>query len=96
MPKLNHIHWYAKYKGMPGHFRCVHPRCTHFAPAELVVGKMSCCTNCGEEFTLDRESARRVMPRCIKCSNTKKARDFAAASALMQDLFKLEEVPNEE
>ena len=71
MPSLNHVHKYVRYHKLCGKtlrvFRC-DDDCTHYAPAELVIGKRSRCTRCEGLFTLDAEAARRARPRCPKCT----------------------------
>lgn len=77
MPSLNHIHKYVRYHKLGGKtlkdrvFRCDDPGCTHYAPAELVIGKRSRCTICDGPFTLDAEAARRAKPRCPECTEHK-------------------------
>lgn len=93
MPSLDHVHTYVRYKDRSGTklaqyvFRCDHPECTNFAPAELVIGKKASCSVCGQEYILDSESARRVRPRCMDCSNTAKGRMRRLAAAGLERLF---------
>jgi hypothetical protein len=91
MPVINHIHTYVKYKTRPGYFMCSAPDCTHFLDKERVNGKLSLCTECGSQFILSREDLKRVRPKCLNCSNTKKARSYQKAQQLTQylgtDLF---------
>ena len=74
MPSLNHIHQYVRYSKRGGRtlkdrvFRCDDPGCSHYAPAELVIGKFSRCTLCGGQFKLDADAARRARPRCPNCT----------------------------
>jgi len=86
MPSLNHTHTYVKYKSRPGYYRCDDPDCSHFAEKELVIGKNTHCTHCGAIFILDRESAKRVLPRCLECSDTKEARQMRAARQIIKAL----------
>ena len=74
MPSLHHIHRYVRYSQRGGKtlkervFRCDDPCCTHFAPAELVIGKLSRCNMCDGQFILTAEAGRRVKPRCANCT----------------------------
>lgn len=74
MPVQEHIHTYVKYKGRPGFYRCNAKDCTHFIDKERILGKMSRCNSCGAEFQLTQEDLRRAKPKCLECSNTKRAR----------------------
>ncbi len=97
MASLQHTHTYAIYKKRSGTsvkekvFRCADPSCTHFAEYELVVGKMSCCNLCGKEYILDREAARASFPRCLECSNSKRAQVKRAAASLLGQLIPSDE-----
>ena len=77
MPSLNHTHKYVRYSKRCGKtlkdrvFRCDDSGCTHYAPAELVIGKFSRCTVCECRFVLDAEAARRARPRCPSCTEHK-------------------------
>lgn len=92
MPNKNHVHTYALYKKRSGKavadkvFKCMHPECTHYAEYERVVGKKSCCNNCGAEFILDWEALQRVYPRCLNCTNSKKGRAAQTAEQIMKAL----------
>lgn len=88
MPSLNHIHTYVKYKKRPGYMRCADRYCTHIMDRESCHGKASLCTVCGDEFVLDWPDLDRVRPRCLKCSDTKKAREARAAKSLFEGLIK--------
>ena len=96
MPSLNHIHTYIKYKNRPGYFRCLDEKCTHFINKEMLIGKLSRCTLCGAEFTLNRFDLMRAKPRCLECSNTQKAikarRDQEKAAALVNKVLETVEV----
>ena len=74
MPVINHIHTYVKYKRKPGFFRCEAQDCTHSIDRELIIGKLNLCSMCGKQMILTREDLRRARPRCIECSETKKAK----------------------
>lgn len=74
MPAIAHIHTYVKYKNRPGFYRCEAPDCTHIIDKELLLGKLSLCSLCGSQMILTREDLRRAKPRCLNCSETKKAK----------------------
>lgn len=79
MSSINHIHTYAKVKKSGGRYvRCLDPYCTHYCLMELVIGKVSKCTKCGEEIILGKKDFRGKMnPLCItNCANTKEALEF--------------------
>lgn len=92
---LQHLHTYVLYKDRSGKafndrwYRCGHPECTHFAPIEMVLNKKATCSNCGCEYILTREAARRVYPRCLDCGNTKEGKLAKTAAAAMDKLFKV-------
>lgn len=73
MPVLNHIHTYFKFKGRPGFWRCGAPDCSLVIEQDLIKNKLSLCTQCGQQMILTREDLRRAAPRCLDCSNTKRA-----------------------
>jgi hypothetical protein len=82
MPSIKHTHTYVKYKNRPGYFRCNDMKCTHFIDQERILGKLSKCNFCGNEFILTEEDLRRVRPRCLNCSNTKIAKRLAYNKAV--------------
>lgn len=86
MPSQKHIHTYAKYKGKPGYYKCNSPDCTHFAQRNLIEGKFSLCNLCGTQFTLTFYDLDQAYPRCLNCSNTKKARQARKAKELTRYL----------
>ena len=86
MPSLNHIHTYVRYKSRPGYYRCDAPDCTHFNTKEHITGKLSLCSLCGQQMILDSEALRRARPRCINCSDTKKAKIHRKAQELTRYL----------
>lgn len=88
MPVMNHTHTYVKMnsrrRARDNHyFKCAHPKCTHFASRELILGKESICSICHENvIILDREALQRANPRCVKCSNTKQSKQIKAIENL--------------
>lgn len=87
MPVLKHIHTYVKYKERPDYWKCADPECTHFAHKALVIDKYTRCTQCGHEMLLTREDMRRVKPRCMECSNTKKAKIAQRGAGILEGIF---------
>ncbi len=88
MPSLKHIHTFVQYKKRPGYWRCAHPHCNYILDNEAVKGKATVCAICGtEEFILDRESMRRVKPRCPACSTTRKAVAFQRATSFVDSIL---------
>jgi hypothetical protein len=89
MPSLNHVHTYVRWKtSRTGvvYFRCTHSNCTHFAELSFLPGKLNSCISCGEQFTLTKEDLRRAKPKCLQCSNTKKAKIAQGARRIMESL----------
>ena len=94
MPSLNHTHTYVRWKTTKlgvTYYRCNHPNCTHFIDRELIIGKTSLCSSCGEQFILSREDLRRAKPRCMSCANTKEARTIRMARDLMDSIMPKED-----
>jgi|SRR5215467_3838795 len=86
MPVISHIHTYVRYRGRPGFYRCDAPDCTHFIDKEAIKNKLSLCCDCGTQIILDREALRRARPKCINCSNTRKAQAHRKAQELTRGL----------
>lgn len=82
---LQHIHQFKRYKR--GLFICADPHCTLVRPYGRVLNKLTRCNFCTNEFILDYESARRAKPRCLECSQTKKARAFKIAAHALDKLI---------
>ena len=86
MPAIKHVHTYIKYKKRPGYFRCAAPDCTHCMDKEVLEGKHSLCNVCGNLFTLTKKDLMLSKPRCLNCSNTKKAKMLRKAQELTRGL----------
>lgn len=94
MPSLSHTHTYCLFKARTKGkkitdrvYRCADPGCSHYTYYELVLNKRSRCNLCGEEYILDRESLKRVKPRCLLCSETPRGRLASNAKLMMTNLF---------
>jgi hypothetical protein len=96
MPIVNHIHTFIRYKAKQGYYRCNSPDCTYSVPKGDILGKLSRCTQCGEQIILTKEDLRRASPRCLECSNTKKAIAHRKARTALNMLgtFKTEPPPS--
>lgn len=83
MPRVHtHVHKYQRKnigkkveKGMRKKyfvFACALPHCNHYLIEELVVGKLSKCWRCEEEFVIYRDSNNHVpnKPHCITCTRS--------------------------
>jgi hypothetical protein len=56
-------------------FRCVLPDCHHYVTEEFIVGKMSECWRCSEEFLIDQKAAMLKKPHCSKCTRRRDVAD---------------------
>lgn len=76
-----HVHiWAASGSGAPGvnrdRYICLDPDCITAQKRADLVGKRSICTQCRKnEILLTHSDLRRAKPRCLECSDTKKAKD---------------------
>jgi hypothetical protein len=86
MPAIKHVHTYIRYKARPNWYRCAAPNCTHHIDKEVLLGKLSLCNSCGAEMILSREDLRRAKPKCLNCSDTKKAKLHQKAQELTKYL----------
>ena len=75
---INHQHswiFWRKWQG-DGYWKCSDPDCTATMIGSLLQGKRSLCPKCHEEtLILDTDAMRRLVPKCINCRKTKKARE---------------------
>lgn len=70
MPRQKHVHKYHKISKFRTLWVCAMPKCSHYMPPDLnetLVGKMSVCWKCGEEFLLNEENMKRDQPICSDC-----------------------------
>ncbi len=88
MASQNHIHTYVQFKARPGYFRCAAADCTHFLIREAVIGKYSKCPDCGTQFTIDFQNAKRMKPKCLNCEQTKKGRAYRMGQNLTKSIVK--------
>ena len=94
MPSLDHTHTYIRWKTTKlgvTYYRCNHANCTHFIDKDLIVGKTTLCSNCGDQFILSHEDLRRAKPRCLSCSNTKEAKTIRMARSIMDSIIPKED-----
>jgi hypothetical protein len=100
---MAHIHRYIraigrltkdnKDSGYIGYYKCAEPSCTHYMKAELILGKVSICNRCGDEFVLPlalRNLTNR--PHCKRC--TKKPTKTKEIPDVMEDYIELHEMLN--
>lgn len=66
-----HTHKYERIrlgKNKRVEFKCVIPGCVHHIAPELVVGRLSICFECGDEFVMTKYNVKKhAKPRCINC-----------------------------
>lgn len=74
--------------------RCFHPLCTSFFETKTLVGKMTCCTACGQEFILTRDDIKLARPKCLNCGTSRRAKTHQAAQKLAIAIFNKPD-PNE-
>lgn len=73
MPGKNHIHKYEKVLlASQKLWTCSKgENCTHYLPKYMesrIIGRLSICWGCAEEFTLDEVNTLLTRPVCDKCS----------------------------
>lgn len=79
MPGQNHTHKYRRAIGritnknrnsrFIGYYKCVLPRCSHYAKAELILGKEAICNKCHEKFILPMAVEKLTnVPHCKTCT----------------------------
>lgn len=93
MPKKDHIHLFKRYKKRSGKpqttwwFLCSDPDCNFVSDYDQTLGKRTRCHSCGSEFILDKESIKRIEPRCLNCSEHKKARIHQRAATVLAEIL---------
>jgi hypothetical protein len=95
MPTVAHIHTYIRHKNKPGYYRCNSPDCTYSIEKSEILGKLSRCNQCGNQIILSREDLRRAAPKCLNCSNTKKAIAHRKAQNVLDVLGTFSTQPSE-
>ena len=102
MPVLKHIHTYGRWmkRGDEMQYKCLVPKCTHYMPRSLLIGKLGLCSICGEEVIMDWKQLQRAKSLCLKCQNTKEGKAYRQniekANTLLNELKILENVENVE
>jgi len=79
MPK-HPVHQYKRIKQKPSEriiYRCMRPNCNHYLTPEFILGKVSICWQCKEEFVMDPYAVERQFPKCPNCRT--KVTSFAKA-----------------
>jgi hypothetical protein len=87
-----HVHKYVRIKLGRNkdriEYKCALPGCPHHLEKELVVGRISICNFCGDEFVMDLYSTKLAKPHCLNCGKNKekieKVRDIAAILEMME------------
>lgn len=73
--KYQRVELKSRQKGSRGEpytiFRCMIPGCTHYVPRDLVIGNMSICWRCGQEFQMTAASTYLKKPHCSACTESK-------------------------
>lgn len=95
--KHTHMYVYQQLSRFNKGWRCARPYCDHFLPSNvehMIVGRMSLCTGCSEEFRLDETEVQKAMagdgePKCYDCKLTPEEKEQRAA--LRKYLEQLEE-----
>ncbi len=90
MPGLRHVHTYERVRGNKNKYRCIDAECFHSSMREYLVGKLALCPLCKGEYTLSREHLyynSHSRPKCLNCSQTKRAKEFQKTKGLVSSLF---------
>ena len=85
-----HLHRYVRSRTRKDIYRCVHPDCTHYNRADLIVGKRAECSKCGEEMLIEELQALRYKTKyltCLNCSKSKKAQEFKKIKNLISNIL---------
>lgn len=74
----SHTHKYQRAKLGPKYliYRCMLPGCSHYVPANLVVGRECICWNCGDSFYIKKGHIQKS-PKCPDCTGSKKHEKIA-------------------
>lgn len=96
MPALNHTHTWRQLKtshrnGLRRNvlqrgefvFICNDPQCNSKRPRSEILHKENKCPRCGDTFILTPLDLYKVLPTCLKCSNTKAGKIRRDAEALI-------------
>ena len=69
---MNHTHAYVRMKRPPGskdplgYYQCAFPDCTHSKHKGALIGKLSVCLECQDEFILTAADLKKAKPLCPK------------------------------
>lgn len=72
MPKLKHIHQIVRVPRSKTQFKCAYPMCSYVWAKRYILGNLSICNGCFQEFVLDSYALSRALPKCIKCRNVQR------------------------
>ena len=75
MPKINHIHQLVRVKGSKTQYKCAYPICNFVWYKKFLIGKLSICNGCAEEFVTDEYSLSRAVPKCVKCRSVRRDKE---------------------
>lgn len=87
---MNHLHRYERHKTRKDIYKCVHPECTHYNSADMIVGKKAECSKCGNPMIIDKIQALRYKNKhltCLDCSNSKQAKKHRAAKDVIAKIL---------
>lgn len=69
MPSLKHSHTYKRRDSNHGYYFCIHPKCSHVSPKDVLEGKLATCPECFKEFKIVKKdlTRKKVYLRCEDC-----------------------------
>ncbi len=75
-------------------YKCADPYCMYQVTIprsnkSLLIGRISQCPKCRDEFTLSAQDLQRRLPVCYKCSNTQEAKNRRRQEERMSNLLEL-------
>lgn len=86
--KVKHTHKYERTTLGKDYiiYKCVLPRCNHYLPLPLIVGKLSICWGCGLEFIIIKsKNGINKKPKCSNCINRKSKLENEALLNLLKE-----------
>lgn len=95
MTKKVHIHkWVRRERGTwrKARYQCDDPHCYAVKTPPYLLGKVSRCTQCDNEFILTRDQLENARPRCLRCAGTEEARKFQAMEQMVKNAVAVEDV----
>lgn len=89
LDKKTHLHTYERSETKRDIYRCIHPDCTHYQRAPLIIGKRVLC-KCGNEFFADRNqlivnNIRNLT--CLQCSKSSKSKKIRETATKIEDIL---------